>query len=368
MTSRLPEGPWQLASGVWGSVAQQDVSGAGRKYAVAPGQVSQLRRAVSFSGHDHVVLEGWLHIPEQETDGTLGPASSRNDHRHRRRSRGTHSVLGLASSEMVDGAATIRIGATGRDTYRVQYFEAQGSKPAMRDIDTGAAVEPGWQLLRLDLVRDVDVPNTWLATWRVWNAARSVEKRGSRVLPFDMDAVAWATLGSTKASAAGYSWDRVRVGSIQLAGPPPALQAPVKSPAVASSQLDGWEVGKLLDGDPNTVYSSNGHGEQSSATEWVALDFGLASTVSMLRMTPRAGGLCFPVDYEIQYSTDMANWHTVPGQVYRGQARPEGVVTHLFADPVRAAGCASTSRAWDPTARREPERIISNWPIWKCRV
>ena len=150
-TSRLPEGPWQLTSGVWGSVAQQDVRGAGRKYAVAPGQVSQLQRAVSVSGQDHVVVEGWLEDPGQ----------------------GTHSMLGLASSEMVEDAATMRIGSAGQDTYRVQYYEAQGSTSTMRDIDTGAAVEPGWHWLRLDLVRDRDVPNSWLAKWRIWNAARA---------------------------------------------------------------------------------------------------------------------------------------------------------------------------------------------------
>jgi len=315
-TARLPEGPWQLAGGVWGAVAQQDVSGAGRKYAVAPGQVSQLRRAVSCAGQDHVVLEGWLHDP--------GP--------------GTYSMLGLASSEMVEDAAAVRIGAAGQGTYRVQYFEARGSTPTMRDIDTGAAVEPGWHFLRLDLVRDIDLPDSWLATWRIWNAARTAEKRGSVVLQFDVDAVAWATLGSAQASAEGYAWDQIRVGSIHLAGPPPALETPVTFSAVASSQLDGWEVAKLQDGDPNTVHSSHGHGEQSHATEWAALDIGLAATVSSLRITPRAGGLCFPVDYELQYSTDMADWHTVPGQVHHGQPRPEGAVTHLFAVPVHARG------------------------------
>ena len=37
-TSRRPEGPWQLTSGVWGSVAQQDVSGAGRNPRWPPGR------------------------------------------------------------------------------------------------------------------------------------------------------------------------------------------------------------------------------------------------------------------------------------------------------------------------------------------
>ena len=37
-TSRLQKGPWQLKSGVWGSVTQQDFRGAGRKYAVAAGR------------------------------------------------------------------------------------------------------------------------------------------------------------------------------------------------------------------------------------------------------------------------------------------------------------------------------------------
>ena len=119
----------------------------------------------------------------------------------------------------------------------------------------------------------------------------------------------------------GYLGIQYSIGGGLLLGPDPCRLDPTRGTAAgaagareilpgASSQLDGWEASKLYDDDPNTVYSSNGHGEQSSATEWVALDFGLAATVSALRMIPRAGGLCFPVDYDIQYSTDMANWHT----------------------------------------------------------
>ncbi|MFM7243317.1 MAG: discoidin domain-containing protein, partial [Planctomycetaceae bacterium] len=134
-------------------------------------------------------------------------------------------------------------------------------------------------------------------------------------------------------------WDDVRVGSLADVGPPPALPAArATATASVSSSIPGWEPAKLVDADDNTVYSSNGHGPNASMTEWAAIDLGMIFGVNAIAITPRSGGWCFPVDYEIQASNDMTTWTTVPGQVHVGKERPSAAVTHFFATPVQARG------------------------------
>jgi len=318
-SSRLSAGPWQLQRGEWGSIGQQDADGVGRKYVVPAGQVSQLKQSVRFAELDHIVMQGWLYDPGQGTHSTLGLASA-----------------GLASADIAGDSTIIRIGATGQSTYRIQYAKEAQGQPGVGEIDTAVAVETGWHFLRLDLVRNFTSPRHWQGKWRIWSADRTVERSGTFPLKFASDSVAWVTLGAATPSAAEHAWDDISVGSLSRVGPPPILPDTTKFVVEASSQLDGWEVMKLTDGDSQTVFSSHGHGDESEATEWVAIDFGKVCTVGALHLTPRTGGLGFPVDYEIQTSTDGVTWTTVPGQTHSRQPRPEGIVRHDFTDPVRA--------------------------------
>jgi autotransporter-associated beta strand protein len=313
-TTRLGSGAWRLQTGDWGRIEQQDVRGAGRKLAINPGDTSSLMRPIDVTDSDHVVLQGWL----SDSAGI------------------NRSTLGLASFPTVADAALIRVGATGKPTYRVEYFDA--SSGGLVEVDTGVVAEPGWHLFRLDLVRRRTDPSIWDVTWRGWNAAQTVEQMGSFAWRFDPSLVNWATLGASGPSTGGMAWDQIAVGPVTKIGPPIALPPrTVQVTASASSAIPGWEPWKLVDNDDNSVYSSTGH-LSGATTEWAAIDLGGPFTINALSITPRAGGLGFPVDYQIQFSTDMLAWTTVPGQVYAGRDRPDEIVTHTFATPLEARG------------------------------
>jgi hypothetical protein len=318
-TSRLPSGDWVLQSGTWGTVAQQDARGAGRKYAAAANQASRLMRPVDLAGLDHVVVQGWF----SDSAGT------------------NRGMLGLASFPTVADAGLVRMGAAAKGTYRIEYVDP-ATPGVVTEIDTGLAAEAGWHFMRLDLVKDQTPPATWQATFRGWNAARTTETTKTFSWAFDPGLVRWATLGSAVASTGATAWDDVLVGSLADVGPPPALPVgTVSVTATASSFLSGWEPAKLVDSNAGSVYSSNGHASPV-ATEWAAIDLGRIFGIPAITLTPRPGHACFPVNYEIQFSTDMLHWTTVPGQTYADQPRPEGPithpVTHVFDAMVQARG------------------------------
>jgi len=314
-TARLPGSEWVLQTGSWGSIAQRDVRNAGRKIAVAAGETSRLMRPVDLAGSDHVVLQGWF----SDSAGA------------------NQSMLGLASFPGMPDAALVRMGASGKGTYRIEYFDPVAN--TLVELDTGLALEPGWHFMRLDVVRRQSDPQVWDATWRGWNTARTSEVQRAFSWRFDPAKVNWVSLGAATATPGPVAWDEIEVGSLGDVGPAPAL--PVAPPVVrasASSAIPGWDPAKLVDADDGSVYSSNGHGPNAAVTEWAAIDLGATFSVTSIAVTPRSGGWCFPVDYEIQYSTDMTSWNTVPGQVHVGQERPDGLVTHVFGAPIQARG------------------------------
>ena len=314
-TNTLPSSAWQLQTGGWGVIDQQDVRNAGRKHAVAVGQSTRLLRPVDLVGQDHVVLQGWL-FSSGSTD---------------------RSMLGLASFPTVTNNSLVQMGATGKSTYRIEYGNlAAGSTPI--EIDTTLPVEAGWHFMRLDLIRDTTDATLWQATWRGWNTARTIEKTQSFSWRFDSAGVNWATLGSAAATAGAVAWDNVDVGPLGLVGPPAALPTTgLQIVGTASSNLSGWEPARAVDGNASTVYSSTSHGATAVATEWVALDVGKVASMSGLTIYPR-GNACFPVDYQIQSSTDMITWTTVPGMTFTGQTAPATSVTHTFASAIQARG------------------------------
>jgi hypothetical protein len=317
-TSRLPETEWRLQTGDWGSVEQRDVRGAGRKLAVGPNEITSLMRAIDVTTADHVVLQGWL----SDSEGA------------------NRSTLGLASFPTVADAGLIRIGATGKGTYRVEYFDPASA--SIVEVDTALTIEAGWHFFRLDIVQRLSDQSMWDVTWRGWNAAETVEQRGTFAWQFDPTRVNWVTLGARSPTAGAVAWDEIAAGPLADVGPPPALPAlAVPVTASASSFLPGWEPAKLVDSNAGSVYSSNGHAGPE-ATEWAAIDLGRIFSIPAITLTPRPGHACFPVNYEIQFSTDMLHWTTVPGQTYADQPRPEGPithpVTHVFDAMVQARG------------------------------
>jgi len=115
-------------------------------------------------------------------------------------------------------------------------------------------------------------------------------------------------------------------------------RATPKLAARASSFLSGWEPVKVLDRNSTTIFSSNGHGANANATEWVAFDLGQPQPVTGVRIQPRPGGFCWPVDYVLESSADMTSWTAIPDAVFTGQPAAQSEVRHTFASAVTTRG------------------------------
>lgn len=85
--------------------------------------------------------------------------------------------------------------------------------------------------------------------------------------------------------------------------------------ATASSSFPSLDAAKAVDNLPGTFWSSNA-AATATTPAWLRLDLGATQTVSGVRMIPRAD-TCFPLDFELQSSTNGSTWTTIPAQVYR---------------------------------------------------
>lgn len=103
-----------------------------------------------------------------------------------------------------------------------------------------------------------------------------------------------------------------------------------KNGANVSTYLGGWDVSQAID-DKDTCWSSEGHGGNPIATEWIYLDTGEINSIDRVNVVPRAVGYCFPVDFKFQSSTDGINWTDVPGQSYTNYPNPGSSATQTFA-------------------------------------
>lgn len=89
-----------------------------------------------------------------------------------------------------------------------------------------------------------------------------------------------------------------------------------KITATASSSFSGWDVSRVADQEPNTLWSSSGHAT-SQNTEWIQIDLGSTQNVQRIRLLPR-DGCCFQENFTIQSSTNGSTWSDVPRQQYEG--------------------------------------------------
>ncbi len=101
-----------------------------------------------------------------------------------------------------------------------------------------------------------------------------------------------------------------------------------------SSNINGWEVSKLTDGDPTTLWSSMFHPKENE-TEWVALDLGKVSFVGSIILDPR-GPYSFPKDFVLQSSMDGVTWQNIPGQAYSNYNHNGERQTFSFSSSVTA--------------------------------
>ncbi|MEK8131871.1 BNR-4 repeat-containing protein [Paenibacillus filicis] len=106
--------------------------------------------------------------------------------------------------------------------------------------------------------------------------------------------------------------------------------------AGASQSHPLFPVERLIDGNLQTFWSTPT--SLTSVTRSVYLDMGQILPVKQVRLAPRADrGYGFPVDFQIEASTDALNWTVVPGQSYTGYPNPgPAVQTFSFAEPVSA--------------------------------
>lgn len=91
-------------------------------------------------------------------------------------------------------------------------------------------------------------------------------------------------------------------------------------PVVASTEvLSSMNATKVIDNEPNTFWSSNGHVGTGYFAEWIYLNLGNATDVAQVILTPRVADgatMCFPVNFRFQSSNDGIQWTDIPGQSY----------------------------------------------------
>lgn len=112
-----------------------------------------------------------------------------------------------------------------------------------------------------------------------------------------------------------------------------AQSVPVSTISSASPYLSpDW----ILDLDTSSIYSSALR-TSSGYTEYVGINLGSAQTVTGINITPRAGGLCFPVNFTLESSSNGSTWSTISGQSYTSYPNPGGTVQAFnFSSPVTA--------------------------------
>ncbi|MCQ6562743.1 discoidin domain-containing protein [Paenibacillus mendelii] len=103
----------------------------------------------------------------------------------------------------------------------------------------------------------------------------------------------------------------------------------------ATSSISGWGPERLSDYDANTVWSSDRQ-PAASSTQSFTLTYSVKTPINKLVLTPRPGGLAFPVDFTIKYSENGTTFTTIPGQSYTNYANPGSTQQTFEFEPVQA--------------------------------
>ncbi len=125
-------------------------------------------------------------------------------------------------------------------------------------------------------------------------------------------------------------------------------QAIAASSVTATSNLTGWEPSHITDNNTGTVWSSNSHGTNPIGTEGFTITYSQKYAISKLVLTPRSGGLAFPVDFKLQYSQDGSTFTDIPGQNYTSFSNPGSASVTLSFDPVFAKAIKLTATKLGP--------------------
>ena len=198
-----PYGHWILDKGGWGNISDNG-RGGGKCYFVEPHVQSRLRHKVDFSACKDIVLQGWLF------DSGTGDNHQMN-----------RCVLGLAdaanSATVTNPLIRMGIGASGHHlTYTIVFYDHLQSKTSIL-VDTKLPSEKGWHFMRLEILHDRTV------NYQVWNAAQTIEKKGSFGWAFDKAKFNCVIVGSGQATPGVVGWDDIQAGSLEQIGPPRSL-------------------------------------------------------------------------------------------------------------------------------------------------
>jgi hypothetical protein len=115
-------------------------------------------------------------------------------------------------------------------------------------------------------------------------------------------------------------------------------QSEPQSAVVASSEaLDVLAATRAIDGDQATFWSSAGHAGSGDHTEWIYLNLGEASDVSVMELTPRVvkgATMCFPLDFTLQHSPDGLTWTDIHGQSFTNYQCSDTLTQHFCFDNI----------------------------------
>ena len=92
--------------------------------------------------------------------------------------------------------------------------------------------------------------------------------------------------------------------------------------STSSEWIPDFSGTNAIDGNPETYWASNHPGGETDRQEWIALDLGESKTLAKITLTPRVNAAYFPVDFNIQSSSDGTNWTTISGQSYTNYVNP----------------------------------------------
>ena len=88
--------------------------------------------------------------------------------------------------------------------------------------------------------------------------------------------------------------------------------------ASSSMALSSMDAEQAVDNNSSTFWSSAGHTTPGNV-EWIYINTGFTGKISQVSLLPRvvAGKtMCFPVNFNLQYSLDGITWTDVSGQSY----------------------------------------------------
>lgn len=198
-----PYGHWILDKGAWGNISDDGRDG-GKCFLVQPKVQARLRHKVDFSACKDIVLQGWLF--------DSGSDDSRKINR---------CILGLTdeanSATVTNPLIRMGIGASGHHlTYTIVFYDRLQAKNSIL-VDTKLPSEKGWHFMRLEILHDRTV------NYQVWNAAQTIEKKGSFGWAFDKAKFNYVVVGSGQASPGVAGWDDIKAGSLEQLGPAPRL-------------------------------------------------------------------------------------------------------------------------------------------------